>query len=161
MKHDKIAAEHSIHLYRNLAGLLQHHYGRCQEDTVGWGHYSIYLYSFTVLFFPLTSEWHTFFPNVHLANCYSEHAAVWRQTAGPWTGHCLFNSNYPCRVSVLCGRIRIDKLTSYACRDVEFFIGYCLPDNDEWNLSWLSLFCNPNSGPTWEQYRQDGKDQLK
>lgn len=83
MKYDKIAAEHSIHLYRNQAGLLQRHYGRCQEDTVGWGHYSIYLYSFTVLFFPLTSEWHTFFHNVRLANCYSGHVAVWRQTADP------------------------------------------------------------------------------
>lgn len=45
MECDKITAERSIHPHRNLAGLLQWHYGRCQEDTVWLGHYNICPYS--------------------------------------------------------------------------------------------------------------------
>lgn len=67
--------------------------------------------------------------HVRLVNCYSAHEAVRSQTAGPWIGPRLFNSQGG--VSVLCGQIRMDKLTSYACRDLEFFIGHCLPDNDD------------------------------
>lgn len=67
-------------------------------------------------------ECHSFFPkarvlmHVSLVNCYSAHEALWSQTASLWIGPRLFNSKGG--VSVLCGQICMDKLTSYACGDL-------------------------------------------
>lgn len=56
IKYDNVAAEHSMHPYRDLAGILQQQYGRCQDDTVWLGRYSICPHVFLLL----TSKWHGF-----------------------------------------------------------------------------------------------------
>lgn len=129
IRYNKITAEHSTHFTGHLAGILQRHYGRCQEECIVIRSLLAYCsilsmpYCLCHIFsFLLLSVCHSFIANVGLlmhvtlVNCYSAHGTVWSQTAGPWIGPHLFNSEGG--ASVLCGHIHADKWTFYTRRDL-------------------------------------------